>query len=251
MEHEPTCLSFAVDCGTLFKGAGVTVMGFVLFVGSVYLLLSAVFGRWMGYLVLVIAFSGWMILQSALWLFGFKSQGPETPVNLGPRGAEPAWVVLSAGETPGAPDFSEFEAYPEGPWFVPSQENPRLASSVLSVSGAATSFLAEQANRELGIGHEDPNALTGVQFTVDDVRFATAEDGRTNLAVVEAHFTGGGPKVILSMYHDSGSVPRYSIMFLGGSILLFAIHVPLLDRAERRRKEFLTGGTAPAWYGPA
>jgi hypothetical protein len=41
------------------------------------------------------------------------------------------------------------------------------------------------------------------------------------------------------------------MMFLGGSILLFAIHVPLLDRAERKRREFLTGGTAPPWYGPA
>jgi hypothetical protein len=251
MPHEPSCLSFAIECGTLFKGIGVTLMGFILFVGSVYLLLSAIFGRWMGYLVLVIAFSGWMILHSSLWLFGFKSQGPETPVNLGPRGAEPAWLVLAAGESPGAEGYPEFETYPDGPWFVPNEDNEQLSSSVLSVSGAATSFLAEQANSELGIDHEDPNALTGTAFTVDGVRFATAEDGRTNLAVVEAHFTGGGPKVILSMYHDSGSVPRYSIMFLAGSILLFAMHVPLLDRAERKRKEFLTGGTAPAWYGPA
>jgi hypothetical protein len=40
-------------------------------------------------------------------------------------------------------------------------------------------------------------------------------------------------------------------MFLIGSTILFAIHLPLLDRAERRRKEILTGGTAPPWYGPA
>jgi len=30
-----------------------------------------------------------------------------------------------------------------------------------------------------------------------------------------------------------------------------AIHVPFLDRAERTRKQILTGGTAPPWYGPA
>lgn len=248
---EPSCLSFAIDCGTLFKGAGVTVMAFILFVGSVYLLLSAIFGRWMGYLVLAIAFSGWMILLSVLWLFGLKAQGPETPLNLGPRGAEPAWIVLNAGETAHAEDFSTFDAYPEGPWFAPNDENEALASSKLSVSGAATTFLAEEANAELGIDHEDPNAIDGTRFTVDGVRFAGADDGRTNLAVVEAHFTGGGPKILLSMYHDSGSVPRYSIMFLVGSIVMFLIHVPLLDRAERKRKEFLTGGAAPAWYGPA
>jgi hypothetical protein len=46
-------------------------------------------------------------------------------------------------------------------------------------------------------------------------------------------------------------VPRYSWMFLIGAIVLFAIHLPLLDRAERKRKEFLTGGAAPPWFGPA
>jgi hypothetical protein len=40
-------------------------------------------------------------------------------------------------------------------------------------------------------------------------------------------------------------------MFLGGSILLFLIHLPLLDRAEKSRKEILTGGQAAPWYGPA
>src|ERR671914_1282403 len=110
------CLGFNVDCGTLAKGAGVTVMAFILFVGSVYLILSAVLGRWMGYLVLVVSFAGWMAMLSALWAFGFYSQGPDTPVNLGPRGAEPTWVPLlvSAGET--SDRYRAFRSYPEGPW---------------------------------------------------------------------------------------------------------------------------------------
>ena len=40
-------------------------------------------------------------------------------------------------------------------------------------------------------------------------------------------------------------------MFLAGSILVFLLVLPFLDRAEKKRKEFLTGGSAPAWYGPA
>ena len=39
-----SCLSFAVDCGVMFKGIGVVLAGFILFVGSVYMLLAAVFG---------------------------------------------------------------------------------------------------------------------------------------------------------------------------------------------------------------
>jgi hypothetical protein len=243
------CVGFNVDCGTLAKGAGVTVMGFILFVGSVYLILSAVLGRWMGYLVLMVSFAGWMAVLAALWAFGFYSQGPDTPVNLGPRGAEPAWVPLlvSTGET--SDRYRAFQSYPEGDWEV--AEQGELPSSTQSVSGIVTAFLAEHANEELGIPETDATAITAVDFGVDRISFAPAEDGETSLSVVEAHFLEGGPLVTVSLYHDSGSVPRYSYMFLAGSIVLFGIHLPLLDAAERKRREFLTGGAAPAWYGPA
>ena len=247
----PSCLGFALECGTLWKGAGVVLAGLVLFVGSIYILLAAVFGRWMGYVVLMVAFSGWMIIQSSLWLFGFWSQGVETPTNLGPRGAEPAWLTLTAGLEPGSDRFSQFQSYPGPPWQAPDLESGEQATDIQSVTGAATTFLATNANAELGRDPFGADAITSTQFTVDSISFATAEDDKTPLAVVVAHFNGGGPLTTLSMYHDSGSVPRYSYMFLGGSILLFLIHLPLLDRAEKQRKAFLTGGSAPAWYGPA
>ena len=248
--EQASCLSFNIECGVLLKGAGVAAMAGILFIGSVYLLLSAVFGRWMGYLVLTVAFSGWMILLSALWAFGLYSQGPGTPNNLGPRGRDPAWVVLAAGGEARSERYDTFASYPDRPWSVPNPDNDDLSASVQSASGAAQAFLAEQANEELGRAHSDLDAITSADFTVDSIRFAT-DGGQTPLSVVEAHFTAGGPRIVLSMYHDRGDVARYSYMFLAGSVLLFATHVPLLDRAERKRKEFLIGGAAPAWYGPA
>jgi hypothetical protein len=241
-----TCFGFNIDCGTLAKGAGVVFMGLTLFVGSVYLVLTAVLGRWMGYLVLMVAFSGWMIVLSALWAFGFYSQGPDTPVNLGPRGAEPSWIPLlaSTGET--SDRYEAFRSYPGGPWKEPTGG---ATAEVQSVTGIVTDFLAEEANRELEIPHTDPRAVTGVDFAVDDLHFATA--GGTQLAVAQAHFLEGGPLWTVSLYHDEGSVPKYSYMFLAGSAILFAVHLPLLDIAERKRKDFLTGGAAPPWYGPA
>lgn len=243
-----TCLGFHIECGTLFKGAGVTLMALILFVGSVYMMLSLVFGKWMGYLVLAVGFSGWLIIHSSLWYFGFWAQGPGTPTNQGPRGREPAWVVLEGGSDVGGTRFTTFDAYPGDGWKDPTEgQDP----SVQSVSSAATSFLATQANEELDIDPLGTDAITGTQFTIDRVAFATAEDGKTPLSVVQAHFSGGGPLTTLALYHDSGSVPRYSLMFMAGSILLFLIHLPLLDSAEKKRKAFLTGGSAPAWYGPA
>jgi hypothetical protein len=244
------CLGFSIECGTFVKGAGAPLMGAVLFIGSVYFLLSAVFGRWMGYLVTMTALSGWLIIHSALWLFGFWSQGLETPTNLGPRGSEPAWVVLAGGLDAQSDRFPTFKQYPGGPWSKPPDtSNEQVSAEIQATGGAATDFLTAQANAELGLRSTDPTAVQTTQFIVDDVRFAT--DGKTPLAVVTAHFSSGGPQITLTLYHDSGSVPRYSIMFLGGSIILFLLHLPLLDRAERKRKAFLTGGAAPAWYGPA
>jgi hypothetical protein len=242
-----SCLGFNIDCGILVKGAGVVLMAFILFVGSIYLLLTAVLGRWMGYLVLMVAFSGWMIVLSALWAFGFYSQGEDTPVNLGPRGAEPAWIPLLASTADTSDRYEEFRSYPDGPW--ERSTAGEQSAEVQSVTGIVSDFLAEHANEELEIPDVDPTAVTGVDFAVDSIHFANAGD--TQLAVARAHFLEGGPLWTVSLYHDEGSVPRYSYMFLAGSVILFAIHLPLLDIAERKRKDFLTGGAAPPWYGPA
>ena len=66
-----------------------------------------------------------MIVLSALWAFGFYSQGPDTPVNLGPRGAEPSWVPLlaSTGET--SDRYETFGSYPDEPWKEPGEEQRR------------------------------------------------------------------------------------------------------------------------------
>ncbi|MBI3647989.1 MAG: hypothetical protein HY240_04465 [Actinobacteria bacterium] len=249
----PTCIGFHVDCGVMVKGVLGVAMGIVLFVGSVYLLLSAVLGRWMAYLVVAVSLFGWLAVLSSLWFFGYWSQGPATPTNQGPRGAQPAWTILAADLSPQPVRYKTFESYPNGSaWRAPGT-NKNDQSSVLGVSGVIQEFMAEKANEELGIDDPalDPNALLPASITVQDVKFATGPDGKTPLAAARAFYTGGGPALTVLLYHDSGSVPRYSAMFLGTSIILFALHLPLLDRAEKKRKEFLTGGTSPAWYGPA
>lgn len=245
-----SCLGFGVDCGILLKGAGVAIAGFILFIGSIYVLLSAIFGRWMGYLVLMVCFSGWIIIQSGLWAWGFWSQGIDTNVNLGPRGNEAAWQVANAGFEVASDRYPEYAAYPAAPWEIPDTTDDETSAELTAAHGAAVAYLAKQANEQLD---RDPFAVEGIsaaQFTVDGTRFAAAEDG-TQLAVIEAHFTAGGPATTLSMYFDTGSVWSYSYLFLGVALLSFAIHLPLLDRAEKRRKVFLTGGAQPAWYGPA
>ena len=75
--------------------------------------------------------------------------------------------------------------------------------------------------------------------------------GHTSLAAAQTFYNFGGPKVTVLLFRDSGDVPAYSYAFFFGSIFGFLIHLPFLDRAERKRKAVLTGGQRPQWYGPA
>jgi hypothetical protein len=243
-----SCIGFQIECETLLKGGLAVIMGFVLFVGSPLLLLSAVFGRRMGYLVLAVSFFSWLMILSAIWTFGFWSQGPSTPVNLGPRGAEPAWVIEAAGTSPeGANPI--YDAYPSGDGWREPGTNEADSSSVQAVTSAAQAYLVDHANEAAGKEMDQPGSFQTTDFSVENIRFAT--DGGVSLAAAEGFFNGGGPLVKLYMRHDSGSVNRYSWMFLIGSTLGLGVHLPFLDRAERKRKAILTGGTAPPWYGPA
>jgi hypothetical protein len=203
----------------------------------------------MGYLVLAVALFGWLTIHSGLWLFGFWSQGPETKTNLGPRGPDPTWVVDSAGLDPGAL-HAEFASYPSGEFPEPDTADPLVEADVQQAQGVVAAYLAKQANEELGLDPTAFDSILSTQFVVDDLRFVDAADG-TRLAVAEAHFTGGGPATTLTLYYDGGQVWHYSLMFLVVSLILLLVHIPFLDRAERTRKEFLVGGSAPPWYGPA
>jgi hypothetical protein len=229
-----------------FVGYFTVAMAFILFVGSIYLVLAAVFGPRMGYLVLATAFFGWMIIFSMIWAWGLLSQGPTTKTNLGPRGTEPHWQALGAGVVLSSDRYPVISRYPGDPWVTPHGiDDPRQAS-VGTVTTAVQDFLSEEANAQLA---KSGQTVEPTDFTVTNVEFASA--GKTSLAAARAVFNQGGPAVLVFAYHDSGNVPIYSYLFLVASIIGFAVHLPFLDKAERKRKGVLTGGKAPPFLGPA
>ena len=236
-----------ITCPSIF-GYLTVAMAFIIFVGSIYLVLSAVFGIRMGYLVIATAFFGWMILWSIIWVFGahLGIPGVTTPKNQGPQGAAPIWQPFQSGTTVTSEKYPVVNEWPSSAWRTPNTSD---ASAVQEVQSAIQELLASQANTE---HHIDPTAFNAIQptdFTVKNVQFAVS--GHTSLAIGQAFYTNGGPTITVALYHDSGSVQVYSWAFLIVSILGFAIHIPFLDRAERKRKAVLTGGARPPWLGPA
>jgi hypothetical protein len=228
---------------TNIEGALVVVSGFVIFGGSVWLLTSAVFGVRMGYLVSATGFFAFMIILSALWAFG----APGTPPNLGPRGDLPTWFGLAAGAELSSPTYPVVEKYPAEPWRS-ARDQRAFRSEVEPVTLAFQEFLAEEAATELRRGGLQ-GEITPETFEIADLRF-TAVDG-TRIAAARAFATTGGPEVVVVGYKDPGDLALPSWLFLAGSIIGFAAHLPFLDRAERRRKDILTGGDQAPWRGPA
>jgi hypothetical protein len=228
---------------TFWKGIAITAAAIILFIGSVYILLAAFMGRVMGYLVLAVSLFGWMIIMSTLWTFG----APGTPKYLGPRGTEPHWQVFAAGTAGAIPTrYDETRSFPSRPW---KPADASTQSSADTVRTAIQTYMAQQANEEL---HRQGSRveLEPQDFTVKEIGFTQAEDG-TYLAAGRAFFSEGGPEVTVFTYHDTGNVSAASWGFLGASVFGFLVHLPLLDRAEKKRKAILTGGAAPPWYGPA
>lgn len=223
-------------CGILVFTAAM-----VLFPGTVWLLTSAVFGTRMAYLISATGFFAFMVILAALWTFG----APGTPRYTGPRGDLPAWVPLAAGQELTTP-LSLVQEYPGDPW--QGAKEAGLAAEAEPAALAFQDFLAEEAAAELeGAGIEGEVAST--EFTIQDLKFAELED--RPVAMARGFASEGGPEVLVFGYKDSGSEPLPSYLVLVGSLIGFAAHLPFLDRAERRRKEILTGGEQPPFRGPA
>lgn len=102
------------------NGIIATVFSFVVFIGTVWLVLAMVLGAKMGYLVTGSVFFGLMVILGAMWFMN----------GLGPKGLETTWHAIGVGtdlsEVEGFGGAYDVSEYPGGPWEVPKKDR-RLA----------------------------------------------------------------------------------------------------------------------------
>lgn len=223
-------------------GIMVLVASMILFPGSVWLLTSSVFGTRMGYLISATAFFAFMVILSALWVFG----APGTPRYLGPKGDLPAWVAVAAGPDLTSGTLPLVDQYPEGPWKSPEEAGLKTEAEPAGLVFA--DLLAEEATAELQ-AHGIEGEVAPESFTVTDIRFAEIDE--RPVAMARAFNSQGGPEVLVFGYKDPGNEPVPSYVAFALSLIGFGVHLPFLDRAERKRKDVLTGGDQPPFRGPA
>jgi hypothetical protein len=226
------------------KGLLVVLTAFVFLPGSVFMLLASNFGALKGYLIAGVAFFGFLVMLSAVWLFGIPGTTPLT----GPKGTQPTFKFFTVNDPAAATydsvrDFqggagSGWEAAPEGEFEEGSAE-ATLGADLETARQTAVQDLIEETNADIEDSSEELDA-TNLSAEV----FYTIQDGTEVAAVVISPATppeGSGlqrpdfaPKTFFA-YRDAGSPYLPSILFLIGSVVLFLVHLFLLGVAERRR----------------
>jgi hypothetical protein len=236
------------------KGLLVVLVAFVLLPGSVYMLLASNFGALRGYLIAGTAFFGFLVMLSAVWLFGIPGTTPLT----GPKGPQPTFVPFTIND-PAASTYDSvrdfqggagngWQAAPEGEVEEGSPE-ATLKADLDVARQAAVSALIEETNAGIEDSSEelDPTNL-------DAKTYYTIQDGTEVAAIVISPKTppaGSGlkrpdfaPKTTFA-YRDPGNPYLPSILFLIASSVLFLVHMLLLGVVERRRPLGLAQAHAP------
>jgi hypothetical protein len=226
------------------KGIAVVLTAFIFLPGSVYMLLASNFGALKGYLIAATAFFGFLVMLSAVWLFGLPGTTPLT----GPKGTQPTFKSFTIND----PEASTYDSVrdfqggagngwqpaPEGEFEEGSPE-ATLKADLDTARQAAISQLIEETNANVEDSSEELD-VTNLEAEV----FYTIQDGTEVAAIVISPATppeGSGlqrpnfaPKTTFA-YRDPGSPYLPSILFLAGSVILFVVHLFLLGLAERRR----------------
>jgi hypothetical protein len=226
------------------KGLLVVVTAFVLLPGSVYMLLASNFGALKGYLIAATAFFGFLIMLSAVWLFGIPGTTPLT----GPKGTQPTFKSFTIDDPQASTydrvrDFqgqagNGWQAAPEGEVEAGSAQET-LKADLDTARQRAVSDLITETNKKVKSSSDELDVTN-----VDAKAFYTIQDGTEVAAIVISPKTppaGSGlkrpdfaPKTTFA-YRDPGSPYLPSILFLAGSSVLFVVHLLLLGVAERRR----------------
>lgn len=218
----------------------VVLIAVAFLIGSIYLLLMSVYGAKQAYFVLMVSLFTFMILLSAIWLFG----APGTVPGTGPRGPEPRWAPFLATSQQ-AQDFPAVGRFPSG-WDAPGKKyggQIEAKGEVENIRATLTDALAARAQSQglkKGTKPEDYNfrafekAATPeeAKYPLADVRFE--ESGDRLIVGVTIPATDQHPELMVFAYRDKGRVFQYAAAFLGVSVVGFLLHLGALAALERR-----------------
>jgi len=222
------------------------VIAVVVLIGSIYMLLASNFGARLGYLVLMVSLMAWIILLSAMWLFGLPGTTPGT----GPRGQESSWIAFLPNSDQGKVFTDTLNTFPNGSTWKPIgtlfSGNIDSKGEFATVRTIVQESLAALAAKQK-LQATDPTdwnfRAAGVPPSTPDeqpfpqAKVAFSKSGTPLIFGVDIPASSKHPEVVVFAYKNKGKVYLYALYFLIVGILGFAAHLWFLARYERHQKE--------------
>ncbi len=261
---------FACDgCWTGFPAVIGLLVAVTVLIGSIYMLLWSNLGARQGYLVLMVGLSAWMILISAMWLFG----APGTTTGTGPRGREALWVPFTPDSQVAKQDFADAVACFPSCWEKVDPKNPKIYPGNISAIGEEINVISHISSAEAALAKKQGLDAIHPAYPGDLENDWAFRDSNVPPAVqgdltppaevffkqvgghFQAHLLFGAiipsvddalaaklgtkphPQVTAFAYRDKGVVFLYALEFLIVFIILFAIHLVLLSRYETTQRK--------------
>lgn len=213
-------------------GLGVTISAFVVFCGSVWLLLTVVLGARLAYFITASITLAFILMMGVVWSF--------TP--LGPVGELPNFSAEAVGEG-GDVDFGAAGSFPNEPWQVPDEDDETESTQKAEAETAATDAVAEAIAAEEVTVIPSPDVATALS---DSTRLLE-QDGVTYAGVVVQEQTTGQEEpeidpeaegnVLVILQYDPGNPLGLARSITIGSFIVLVVHLFGLSRAERKVRE--------------
>jgi hypothetical protein len=222
---------------TFLEGAAAVVSAIIVFMGSIWLLLTMVLGARLAYFIVASVALGFLVIMGVVW--SLPAQNP-----LGPVGTLPDFEPVAIAESPDEIDFGPASSYPEGEWRAPNEEDVAEQAKAAELENGAVNLL-ETALDEGRIESFEESADAVVDS--DSVRLLT--EGGTEYGMVAFEpvpgVEGGNPVAL--MRFDPGNPLGPARMITAGTAVLWIAHLFGLGRAERRaaRERAEAGGERP------
>ena len=222
------------------EGIAAVVSGLIVFVGSVWLLLTVIMGARLGYFVTASVTLGFIFMMTLVWSYGDP---------LGPVGQMPEWNPVGLNQSADQLEFGPAAQYPDDPWKTPDEDDQKALTKAAELESAAIDYLADaikekksgeflaeadasvvaDSARLYAEGEEEYGALT---LEASTSAIEKAKEADPDQAVTPEDAT-----MVVVMKYDPGNPLGKARMIAGGTFLVFALHLVGLSRAERKVKK--------------
>lgn len=236
-----------------WAAVGIVLTAVTLLIGSIYVLLWGIYGAKVAYLVLGTSLFGFLIILSLIWLVG----APGTVPGTGPRGTEPAWVAFLPDSEQGQEFRDALEQFPDGwdkigtkyPGGIDSAgEKDKARETIVAALARLAEFQGLPATKtddwEFRAAGQKPTSPEEAALPAATVGFFQNDTPLLFGARIPA--TDKHREVLVFALRDKGKVFLPAAMFFVVSVVMFATHMTLLARDERRKKAKEQAAAEPA-----